>query len=746
MVDGINNLYSQYTKKYPTLKNEDIINLMVQDGVISTSDAKALQNGVSVFNIKDFFNFNIDTTATEIWGGHFSKSNKETEPNKTALSKPHNVTPLIEVDKNGEIYNSQFTIEGIRKRFKDLNYNVIETKDEYGSLITVTDTNNHKVLEYDITNYSDFFGRDVKITKYNTSDNNASETVLLIIDTNNKTRILRHDIINEQESFATFFEYENPDYIHKTYAYKKIDGEWKFDEITLYSNNKPYKKFDGTYDNTIINYIAEELIELLNDSNKNNPAKLLEATTLIKSLNNKNIYEVLYDYQKKTGEDLLEKIEDMSNSGKTKFGTLYTTESQFGHQMYEHLNNIIKYTGSLDSDSWLNNHREEYIAEKLIKSLNSGNTERFKESLKLAGINLNSEKSILDIFGNTMIRKVLLSFQEKANVTNENSETTKGLLYAIATNKNIVPKERADILLDLISQLGFLQDTEIKKEISDFTKSDEFMDLMTKYCTEGKYCDDILTDMKLHKNDPDRILVDFKRLKSRNALKTENIEVTKPNGKIDVDFKQGNTGDCWLLAGVISLCKKENGKNKLESLLKINNKTGDVTVTLKGVNKTYKITAQEIEDSDYLSGGDGDMRALELAFDKYIRELAYNKEVSSDQVDIQGNTTHYLYQILLGDGNDLGKYNKTMGENFNNTNNAYCLGCGIYEPPFSETIEALTNSKGEAVDFVTGHAYAVEKADDKYVYLVNPWDSSDTLKITHEKLEKLNVSVGGCSY
>jgi len=320
------------------------------------------------------------------------------------------------------------------------------------------------------------------------------------------------------------------------------------------------------------------------------------------------------------------------------------------------------------------------------------------------------------------------------------------LLHTIASNENIEPKERANIILDLISQLGYLYDEKIKKEIKDFTNSDEFMDLMTKYCSEGKYCEDILSDMKLHKNDPDRILVDFKRLKSRNTLKSENIEVTKPNGKIDIDFKQGNTGDCWLLAGVISLCKKENGKNKLESLLKVDEKTGDVTVTLKGANKTYKITAQEIENADYLSGGDGDMRALEIAFDKYIRELAYNKEVSSDNVDIQGNTTHYLYQVLLGDGKDLGKYNKSMNDVFNNPDKSFCLGCSMFDASFSETIEALTNSKGEPVDFVTGHAYAVEKADEKFVYLVNPWDSSDTLKITHEKLEKLNVSIGGCDY
>ena len=188
------------------------------------------------------------------------------------------------------------------------------------------------------------------------------ESALLNLCNDNSIAILRHDITDEKETFATFYEFENRNHIQKTYKWEKInDNDWNITEVTLYTNNEPYKKFDGTYENTIENYIVEDLIELLESSKEFNPAALAEARTLIKSLNNKNIYEILYDYQQKTGHDLLDKLEDMANSGNSEFGNFYTVESQFGHQMYEHIKEIIQYSGSLDSDSWLNSNREKYI-------------------------------------------------------------------------------------------------------------------------------------------------------------------------------------------------------------------------------------------------------------------------------------------------------------------------------------------------------------------------------------------------
>ena len=131
-MNGLDNLYTQYAKKYPTLKKEAVINIMLQDGVISTSDAKKLHEGSSIFNIKSFFSLDNDSTATEIWGGHFSQK-EPVETSKEPLSKPHEATSLVEVNKKGEIYNSQFTIEGIRKKYKEPDYTVTKETSQGGA-------------------------------------------------------------------------------------------------------------------------------------------------------------------------------------------------------------------------------------------------------------------------------------------------------------------------------------------------------------------------------------------------------------------------------------------------------------------------------------------------------------------------------------------------------------------------------------------------------------------------------------
>ena len=56
---------------------------------------------------------------------------------------------------------------------------------------------------------------------------------------------------------------------------------------------------------------------------------------------------------------------------------------------------------------------------------------------------------------------------------------------------------------------------------------------------------------------------------------------------------------------------------------------------------------------------------------------------------------------------------------------------------------AISVETGEKVDLYASHAYATIKSDEKYVYLINPWDSEETLKVEIEKLVALNAEYGG---
>ena len=99
------------------------------------------------------------------------------------------------------------------------------------------------------------------------------------------------------------------------------------------------------------------------------------------------------------------------------------------------------------------------------------------------------------------------------------------------------------------------------------------------------------------------------------------------NGEIDENVSQGNTGDCWLLVGVLSLTSTEVGRNIIKESITCN-ADGSVTVTFKGLNVSYTITAAEIKKwdtdsktNDAYSNGDNDMLVLELAVEKLKRDI-----------------------------------------------------------------------------------------------------------------------------
>ena len=110
-------------------------------------------------------------------------------------------------------------------------------------------------------------------------------------------------------------------------------------------------------------------------------------------------------------------------------------------------------------------------------------------------------------------------------------------------------------------------------------------------------------------------------------------ELINTDGCIDT-FKQGNTGDCYLLAGIESLSNTEEGKQIIKESIK-RPFWGGVSVTLKGVNKTYYFSAQELLEAKQLSKGDDDVLAIELAFKKY-REEKFAELAEIDSISGKG--------------------------------------------------------------------------------------------------------------
>lgn len=293
-------------------------------------------------------------------------------------------------------------------------------------------------------------------------------------------------------------------------------------------------------------------------------------------------------------------------------------------------------------------------------------------------------------------------------------------------------------LVDIINQTEHLSNQQ-KKECLNY-----MVDLGKKTADYGNQrSDDVVPSMKklvaqydsqhgLDEISKKRLVADFKKIINRSdTLKTAVPE--RPNGKIDRSYKQGQTGDCWLLAGIQSLAMTPQGKKMLDNAVKVDKK-GNATVTLKGVGKKYTVTARDLKCSNELSTGDTDVRALEIAMDRYFREAVTAEQES--RADIDGNSVGKAL-ALLGDPNKtvefMGQRNVAKGivalADRGMKGKAAVTGMsGNIDP---SDIKAF-DERGKKVQVYNAHAYSIQEIAVDGITLINPHDTSHTLKMSLE--------------
>lgn len=230
---------------------------------------------------------------------------------------------------------------------------------------------------------------------------------------------------------------------------------------------------------------------------------------------------------------------------------------------------------------------------------------------------------------------------------------------------------------------------------------------------------------------------------------SENLEVKYNSDGVIDDTRQRDIGDCWLLCGVNALRTTEEGREIIKNSIQYNN-DGSVTVNLKGVNKSYTITAEEIAAKEYsdtskhYSSGDDDMNILEMAIEKFRREKIVNgtAEVGSRDlaVTIGQNTTETdplsggladeAIYYLTGINSDYG-HSKDTQERKKELLDKYLASD---KSSMVATISFLDKDESVDKDIVTGHGYSIAGADDEYVYVVNPWNSSKQIAYPIDKI------------
>lgn len=270
---------------------------------------------------------------------------------------------------------------------------------------------------------------------------------------------------------------------------------------------------------------------------------------------------------------------------------------------------------------------------------------------------------------------------------------------------------------------------------------DMFMELSKR---DGVYTDDLDKLMEGHieyeKNkfgrmkskDLDRDLRFLTDRYNQTIVEKNTFTFIPANGKIDSEFKQGVANDCWLIATIKSLSIHPKGRKMLDELITVNDDE-NVTVQLKGIDKKYSISKEELKGAKELAQGDFDVRALEIAVYRYIHEKVDHKNVIKRIRDIDNDSS------IIPISNDF--YN---GMNFLCT--SYCILFGnewcADEKPNKETIEkiksgnystiVLSNNQYNMEGFSKHHVYAVTGADDNFVFLSNPYNPNEIQKMTHD--------------
>lgn len=218
------------------------------------------------------------------------------------------------------------------------------------------------------------------------------------------------------------------------------------------------------------------------------------------------------------------------------------------------------------------------------------------------------------------------------------------------------------------------------------------------------------------------------------------------NGKVDESFRQGNAGDCWLLAAINSISATPNGAKILEDSLKVND-DGSIDVTFKGLNLTYNVSVDELQETKgKYSTGDIDVRAIEIAAEKYFKE--HPDEIGREALNTieKGGIPSYAYEMFLGKGGP-GFWSGTLGEiiakpfvvndelieNIKDPNFVCTVGCGTVDGKIKELSKIKAEDEyGNNVKIATSHAYSAINADDEYVYLTEPSGKYGTIKMTHK--------------
>ncbi len=231
---------------------------------------------------------------------------------------------------------------------------------------------------------------------------------------------------------------------------------------------------------------------------------------------------------------------------------------------------------------------------------------------------------------------------------------------------------------------------------------------------------------------------------TNNPRKNLSSAKTNINGKID-DFNQGEIGDCYLLNELKSISRKSWGKALINNTIKPDG-MGGAYIRFEGGRtnqKVFHITVEDIvntrKNNNSYSYGDDDVLAVELAFEKYLKQLGY-KNIDGDRgIGAKKDAPRqYFHYICVNADMDIVKLLSGKRGNFalSMDPNTTDLIFNKIKNDMNNYVTTIVFKKDNKLGLQHSHAYEVlsiekDKRNHPIITLVNPWDTSKKIKMNY---------------